>query len=115
MQGKQIRSWRESKNIDRKQLAEMCSVSPATVANWELDRNIPHGAALDRLTKLMAGEQAVISLTPQEERILDELVRRGGYASRAAFLTDALLLRIQSDSGPISALKPPRRRAKKSD
>lgn len=113
MNGKQIRAWRLSKNMDRKELAALCNASPATVANWELDRNVPHGAALAKLNSLMAGEVAVVSLSPQEERLLNELVARGGYASRIAFLTDALLQRIQNeDPAPLPKLVKQARRLK---
>lgn len=92
----QIKQWRESKGLDRKQLAALCSASPATVANWELGRNTPHGAAADRLQKMISGEVSVMPLTPQEERLLDELVSRHGFESREAFLTEKLLEAIKS-------------------
>lgn len=96
MEGKTIRAWRESKGLSRTELADLCNSSPATVANWELNRNQPHGAALDKLQKLMSGEVSVTPLTPQEDRLLDELVKRGGFANREAFLTSVLVERLKS-------------------
>lgn len=91
MTGKEIRDWRESRKISRVELANLCSVSYAAVANWELDRNSPHGAALDKLKTLMDGQVAIIPLTQLEEKLLDEAVDRGRFESREAYLSSALL------------------------
>jgi transcriptional regulator with XRE-family HTH domain len=91
MNGKEIREWREARNLSRKELAELLSVSYAAVANWELDRNAPHGAALDRLVEIMEGKVAVIPLTRLEEQILDEAVARGRFESRHDYLSAGLL------------------------
>ncbi len=90
MTGKEIRDWRESRQMSREDLAGLCSVSYAAVANWELDRNSPHGAALERLKVLMEGQVAVIPLTQLEEKILDEAVNRGRFESREAYLAAGL-------------------------
>ncbi len=90
MTGKEIRDWRESRQMSREDLAGLCSVSYAAVANWELDRNSPHGAALERLNVLMEGQFAVIPLTQLEEKILDEAVNRGRFESREAYLAAGL-------------------------
>lgn len=76
--------------MSREDLAGLCSVSYAAVANWELDRNSPHGAALERLKVLMEGQVAVIPLTQLEEKILDEAVNRGRFESREAYLAAGL-------------------------
>lgn len=90
MTGKEIREWREGRQISREDLARLCSVSYAAVANWELDRNSPHGAALERLKVLMDGQIAIIPLTQLEETLLDEAVDRGHFESREAYLASAL-------------------------
>lgn len=105
----QIQAWREAKGIDRKSLAALTNVSPATVANWELGRNQPHGAARDRLEKMMSGEVSVMPLTPQEERLLDELVARGGFENREAFLTQKLLEAIKQPESGSGTVKVTRR------
>ena len=95
-----IKAWRESRGLTRVQLAVLCSVSPATVANWELGRNAPHGAAAARLMSMIKGEISVMPLTPHEERLLDELVARGGYRTREDFLTSKLLEAIKTTPMP---------------
>ncbi len=96
MNGPEIRQWRKTRGLSREELARLCSVSYAAVANWELGRNQPHGAALQKLQSLMSGEISVTPLTPQEERLLDELVGRGGFGSREEFLLNALLQQIRA-------------------
>ncbi len=89
--GDSIRAWRERKGISRETLADLCGVSYAAVSNWELDRHEPHGAAGRILDDLMGGRIAVIPLTEQEETLLDEAVRRGGFKDRTDFLTQILV------------------------
>lgn len=90
MTGSEIREWREKRQISREELAKLCSVSYAAVANWELDRNSPHGAALERLKVLMDGQVAIVPLTQLEEKLLDEAVDRGNFESREAYLAAGL-------------------------
>jgi transcriptional regulator with XRE-family HTH domain len=91
MTGTEIRQWRERKGLTREDLAKECSVSAATVANWELGRNQPHGAAAEKLNRLVAGMESVFPLTAQEERLLREIMARTGYATREEFLTAKLV------------------------
>ena len=93
-----IIAYRESRGLDRPALGNLCHVSASTVANWELGRNKPHGAAKEKLQSLLSGEVAVIPLTAQEERLLDEIVDRGGFASREDFLTQTLVDVIKQPS-----------------
>lgn len=108
MTGKEIREWRERRQISREDLARLCSVSYAAVANWELDRNSPHGAALERLKVLMDGQVAIVPLTQLEEKILDEAVERGRFESREAYLAAGLteVIRGNLSGRPLYSLLP---------
>lgn len=97
MDGKTIKEWRETQGITRDELAQRCSVSYAAVANWELGRNAPHGAALEKLKALMSGEVAIIPLTPREALLLDKIVVEGGFRSRLDFLAQAVVKAISGD------------------
>lgn len=99
MKGQKIREWREEKGLSRDQLADLCSVSYATVANWELDRNAPRGAALKTLRELMEGKDLTIhTLSQFEMTVLDEIVKRRGFRSREDFLTHELRQAIVENS-----------------
>lgn len=91
-----IQAYRTSRGLSRADLADLCSVSPAAVANWELGRNAPHGAAAAKLVSLMKGEISVIPLTPHEERMLDELVERHHHHTREEYLTAELIEAIKN-------------------
>lgn len=82
----EIRAWRKEKGLTRDEVGKLCSVSASTVFNWESGRNKPHGKAAETLQGLISGEIAVFPLTPLEERLLNELQARRGFASREDLL-----------------------------
>lgn len=99
MTGEEISAWRESRGLSRQDLADMCHTKYGTVANWELNRNSPRGAAKERLESLMHGRIAVVDLTPMEEKLLNEAVKRGGFKDRTAFFVFAITELIKREAG----------------
>jgi transcriptional regulator with XRE-family HTH domain len=95
--GEALRQWREGQHLSREELGSMVQASASTVANWELGRNRPRGAALAALEKLIQRgvvKPASTPLSKDEGWILDKIVEVGGYKDRldalAAFMCEEM-------------------------
>lgn len=64
----------------------MLGVSPASIANYELDRCSPSAAVAAELNRIVRNETAKVPLSASEERMLDEAVRASGFESRQELL-----------------------------
>ena len=87
----QIRVFRKSKGLTQTALGALCGVGKASVSDWESGKSRPSGAARLLLAEYMSGHRCILPLTEQEERLLDENVRKGNFASREDFLAACLI------------------------
>ena len=90
MTGTEIKDFRTSKGLTQEQFGNIIGVGKSSVNNWEKGRAAPSGSSLLHLENLMSGEWAIIPLTAQEEILLDDGVKKGGYSDREEYLFASL-------------------------
>ena len=86
--GKIIKELRESKNLTKKQLGEIISVSDKTVSKWETEKGLPDITLIEPLSKalgvsvaeLLSGERIVNK--NRAGNIKDEILRLPGLRKR---------------------------------
>jgi transcriptional regulator with XRE-family HTH domain len=93
----EIRNFRHRQGMTQQEMARLCGVSQSSITHWERGGEIS-GAASLALRRLLDGGGAV-PLSRNEEQLLDEAVKRGGYQNREDFLTSSLLKIVRSRAG----------------
>lgn len=86
----EIKRYRMRHGLTQKAMGRRCGVSASAITQWEAGRAISGSSALVLLT-LLEGESSTPPLSPNEARLLDEGVQRGGYESREDYLANSLL------------------------
>lgn len=89
--GRRIRHFRKRHGLTQEELGRLCGVNPSSVGRWESGQAVPEGATWLLLRGLLDGSRNFRPLTRPEERLLDEAVVRGGFATRESFLSACLL------------------------
>jgi DNA-binding transcriptional regulator YiaG len=91
-----IRSYRQRHGLTLKAMGEFCGVSAEAIQQWETGREFSASSAI-LLHELLDGARNLTPLTPAELRLLDEIVERGGFKTRKAFLGFCLLEILKSN------------------
>ena|GEM_PF-3189661 len=91
----EIKTFRKSKGLTQSDLGRLCGVGKRSVSDWEAGKNKPSGGARLLLEEYMTGARCLVPLSADEEKLLDENVRKGGFASREAFLAASLIYLIK--------------------
>lgn len=85
-----IKAFRKRKGLTQIELGKLCGVGKSAVCLWESGESAPSGAAKLLLEDFLSGRRCIVPLTEQEERLLDEGVKRGNFADRADYLACAV-------------------------
>lgn len=73
------------------ELGALCGVQKSSVSQWESGATVPSGKAKMELEKLLNGDEAVMPLTPVEQRLMAQLLHVRKAKDRTKLL-EALLL-----------------------
>lgn len=87
----EIKAYRKKKDLTQEELGKICGVGKSSVSQWEKGTTEPSGSARIILDDLLSGDRMLIPLTPLEERLLDELVKRHKLDSREELLKKLVL------------------------
>ncbi len=103
MTPEEIRRFRKAKALSQEELGRLCGVTKSAVSQWEKGVNGPTGSALILLEEFLSGTRCIVPLTQQEEKLLDQNVQQGNFATREDFLAASLvhLLRHGSFDVPV--------------
>lgn len=77
--------------MTQEELGALCGVKKSSVSQWESGKTIPSGKAKMELEKLLNGDQAVMPLTPIEQRLMAQLLHIRKAKDRTKLL-EALIL-----------------------
>lgn len=86
-----IRKFRKSKGLSQEELGKLCGVGKSAVSQWESGSNVPTGSAKILLEEFLNGLRCIVPLTQQEEKLLDENVQKGNFATREDYLAASLV------------------------
>lgn len=96
IQPEAIRHYRKRHGLTQRALGERCGVSASAISQWESGGELA-GSSATTMAALLAGDLSIRALSPNEERLLDEGVRRGGFEGREDYLAASLLKVVRDD------------------
>jgi transcriptional regulator with XRE-family HTH domain len=87
----EIRRFRRQNGLSQTKLGRLCGVKQTAVVRWEAGVGALSDASSILLEELLDGRRNLNPLTVEEERLLNEIVERGEFETREAFLSACLL------------------------
>lgn len=87
----EIKRFRQRHGLTQHQLGRLCGVSQSAVVRWESLAGVASDSTAILLQELLDGTRNLTPLTAAEERLLNEIVARGNFRSREAFLNACLI------------------------
>lgn len=97
MTPRQIKEYRIAKNMTQARLGELCGVKKSSVSQWESGSTVPSGKAKMELEKLLNGDQAVLPLSPVEQRLMAQLIQIRKAKDRTKLLEQLVLESLRRD------------------
>jgi transcriptional regulator with XRE-family HTH domain len=89
--GRRIKRFRKQNGLNQQELGRLCGVGQSSVGRWESGAAAATGATLVLLRGLLDGRRNLTPLTLGENRLLDEILMRGGFETRESLLGACLL------------------------
>ena len=105
----EIKAFRKRKGLSQLEFGKLCGVGKSAVSQWESGTTEPTGGALVLLQDYMSGNRCIVPLTDQEERLLNENVQKGNFASREDFLSASLVHLIRHGNFDVPTRNAPAR------